>query len=340
MIYENEEEFLRVGKLKYAQISERGFGIVETQWKHKNGSLMDVLLGSAVIDPEHPEQGTVFTALEITDRKRAENALRESEEQLRRYARELEANNEEVRQFAYIVSHDLQSPLINLKGYADELKSDFHGLMDQLHAVMSETKIPESVHKALSVYIPEALNFIDSSAMYMDRFIKKLLTLSRIGRREMQHEPLNMNEIIRTVLDTMQLLINEKQAVIRVQTMHDVAADRLAMEQVWSNLIRNALVYSHPERPCEIMIGSELKGDEIQMIISDNGRGIEKEESEKIFMPFRRGKWTDVPGEGMGLAYVQTLVRRHGGKIWYKPNQDHGTSFYFTIPKTPERKIV
>lgn len=340
ILYENEDEFRRIGNDQHQPIDQYGIDIIETQWKHKNGTIMNILLGVSIIDPQQQEKSVVLTALDITDRVRAEKALKESEEKLRRFSRGLEASNEELRQFAYIVSHDLKSPLINLKGYADELKQECKMLSEKIFSHVDDKTIPESIRTSLSVNIPEALYFIESSTMFIDKFIKKMLILARMGYREMQYENLNLNEIVCSIISTLQMLIREKQAIIHVQPMTPIIADRLAIEQIWSNLINNALLYSHPDRPCNITIGSEQKENETRMFISDNGRGIDKEDAQKIFLPFRRGKWTDIPGEGMGLAYVQTLVRRMGGEIWCEPNPDGGSIFYFTIPQKPERNTV
>ena len=269
---------------------------------------------------------------EITERKRVE-------EQLQRYADELAQANEEVKQFAYIVSHDLRAPLVNLKGFAAELRSALEVLGPAVDAALPhlDEKQRQDVTLALQEDIPEALGFIDSSATRMDRFISALLKLSRLGRRKLHLEPVDMEAFVQETLETLAHQIEERQVKVTVGPLPEMVADGTSMEQIMGNLLGNAVKYLDPDRPGEIEITAQRGDDETTFHIRDNGRGIAEEDMPKVFAPFRRVGRQDVPGEGMGLPYVQALVRRHGGRIWCESELGVGTTFTFTISNHLER---
>jgi PAS domain S-box-containing protein len=264
---------------------------------------------------------------DITERKRVA-------EQLQCYAAELELANEEVRQFAYIVSHDLRAPLINLKGFAAELRSALQVTGSVINAdvpFLDEEQL-QAVTTALHQDAPEALDFIESSVTRMDSFVNALLKLSRLGRRELDLESVDMNALVQAILHSLAHQLEERQVKVSVGSLPTVVADRISMEQIMSNLLSNAVLYLDPSRPGEIEIIAEHDGDETTSFhVRDNGRGIAEKDMSKVFAPFRRGGRQDVPGEGMGLSYVQALVRRHGGRIWCESEPGVGTTFTFTL---------
>lgn len=264
---------------------------------------------------------------EISERKRAE-------ERLQRYAAELEQANEEVRQFAYIVSHDLRTPLINLSGFAAELRSGLEVTGSALKTALPhlDEGQRQALVTALQEDIPEALGFIHSSVIRMDRFINALLKLARLGRRELKLEPIDMGDLVQATLQTLAHQIEGRGVKVTVGSLPEVVADRTSIEQIMGNLLTNAVLYLDPDRPGEIEVTGERRGDETIFHVRDNGRGIAKEDMDKVFAPFRRVGRQDVPGEGMGLPYVQALVRRHGGRIWCKSQRGAGTTFTFTLP--------
>ncbi len=252
---------------------------------------------------------------------------------LQQYARELELANDEVKQFAYIISHDLRAPLVNIKGFSAELR---HAL-DEINSAMEsafhhlDEKQKESVNMALEEDIPEALNFIESSVNRMDRFINALLKLSRLGRHELRPVQVDIRLIVEAVLKDIAHQLEERNAKVTMGSLPLVIADQIAMEQIIGNLLNNAVKYWEPGRPLEIEIKSETSENETIIHVRDNGRGIAKDDLNKIFAPFRRAGKENVPGEGMGLAYVQAMVRRHEGCITCESEQGKGTTFTFTI---------
>ena len=269
---------------------------------------------------------------EITERVRAE-------EQLQRYAVELEQANEEVKQFAYIVSHDLRAPLVNLKGFASELRYALKVIDPVVHAALPhlDEKQRQDVTVAFQEDVPEALGFIDSSATRMDRFINALLKLSRLGRRELKLELVDMKALVQETLETLAHQIEERQGKAAVGPLPEIVADRTSLEQIVGNLLDNAVKYLAPDRPAELEITAERGLDETIFRVRDNGRGIAEDDMDKVFAPFRRIGRQDMPGEGMGLPYVQALVRRHGGRIWCESELGVGTTFSFTISNHLEK---
>ncbi len=259
-------------------------------------------------------------------------------ERLARYAEELQQANEEVKSFASILSHDLRSPLVNVKGFVGELRHAVTTLQPLLDGTQAEPLTPEQqqlVKETFSADIPEALDFIDASVRKMDRLIQAILTLSRLGRRELKPEPLPLGPLVEEQIESLRFQLERRQATITVGELPVVLADRTAMEQIFGNLIGNAVNYLVPERPGRITIRADEGVNEVQIHISDNGRGIDSADFPKVFAIFRRAGPQDVPGEGMGLAFVQTLVRRHGGRIWFQSALGVGSTFSIALPRQP-----
>ena len=179
--------------------------------------------------------------------------------------------------------------------------------------------------------IPEALGFIDSSVDVMNRLNNALLELSNMSRRTLVIEPVDMNGLVQEILEGLTFLVAERQAKVTVSELPSVVADRIAMKRIMENLLRNALLYLDADRPGEIEVGAENNNSEAIFHVCDNGRGIAEDDMDKVFTPFRRAGRSQEPGEGMGLAYVQTLVRRHGGRIWCESGLGMGTTFTFTV---------
>ncbi|MDM8555184.1 ATP-binding protein [Desulfococcaceae bacterium HSG7] len=278
---------------------------------------------------DEEESGVIISIWrDVTDFKRTQAKLRQ-------YAQELEQANKEVKQFAYIISHDLRAPLVNIKGFSAELRYS----LDEINSVM-ESALPhlneaqkESVNTALEEDIPEAFDFINSSVNRMDGFINSLLKLSRLGRHELKPVQVDLRAVVEAVLKDIAHQIEERKAKVTIGTLPLVIADQTAIEQIIGNLLNNAVKYWEPERPLELEITSETSQNETVIHIRDNGRGIAEDDMDKVFAPFRRAGEENVPGDGMGLAYVQTMVRRHGGRIKCASEFGAGTTFTFTISK-------
>jgi PAS domain S-box-containing protein len=305
----------------------------ETVRHQRDGTPVDVIVAASPVLVDGKFSGLVGVYTDITERKRVEARLQ-------RYAVELQQANEEIKQFAYIVSHDLRAPLVNLKGFSAELRSALEKIQAAMSAALPylDAEQQRSLTRALQEDVPEALHFIESSVARMDGFIHAVLNLSRLGRRELHLETLDMNALVRKTLEIMTHQIEVSQTTVTVGPLPEVVADRTSMEQIMGNLLDNALKYLVPDRPGELEISAGQDPDETIFRIRDNGRGITADDMPKVFAPFRRIGRQDTPGEGMGLPYVQALVRRHGGRIWCESEPGVGTTFAFTIPNQLEEE--
>jgi signal transduction histidine kinase len=269
--------------------------------------------------------------------KRTQQALQEANDQLELRVKErtadLQAANEELKTFAYIVSHDLRAPLVNIKGFAAELGYSLETVQTAAEAALSHLapEQQQAVTLALQEDIPEALEFINASVSRMDSLISAILKLSRLGRRELCFEPVDMPALVQATLETLAHQIEQRQVKVTVGSLPPVVADKTSLEQIVGNILSNAVNYLEPGRPGEIELYGERNHHQTIFHIRDNGRGIAAADMNKIFDLFRRAGRQDVPGEGMGLAYVRALVRRHGGQIWCESELQVGTTFHFTI---------
>jgi signal transduction histidine kinase len=303
---------------------------VEAEYIRKDGTKGTYELSASLIkDAQGKPIGFRGVSRDVTERKKAE-------EQLKRYAAELERSNEEVKNFAYIVSHDLRVPLVNLKGYTSELRSALGVIGANFDAALPHLIDEKRSEVAMALHedVPEALEFITNSVSRMDSFINSILILSRLGRQDLKPEPLDVNALVQAALASMSHQIKERGIEVHVRSMPQVVADRTAMAQILGNTLSNAVKYVDAERPCRIEVAAEVNNGETIFTIQDTGRGIAQEDMHKVFAPFRRAGKQDTQGEGMGLSYVQTLVHRHGGRIWCESELGKGTTFTFTIATT------
>ena len=285
---------------------------------------------------------------ESAARDAAEVRLRDTNVNLEATVDERTANlreaNDEIQRFAYIVSHDLRSPLVNIMGFTSELEELRSGIFRRIAAlakVAPETApaLPPEMEpelgdndKQLSEDFSEAIGFIKSSIAKMDRLISAILNLTREGRRRFEPVRIDTRELIEGVVKTLAHQADEAKAEIRIAPLPPIVSDRLALEQIFSNLIDNAIKYLRPGVPGEIAIRGRAKLGFAVFEISDNGRGIDPKDHQRIFDLFRRAGTQDKPGQGIGLAHVRALVRRLGGTMSVSSKLNHGTTFTITLP--------
>ncbi|RTL52993.1 MAG: histidine kinase [Bradyrhizobiaceae bacterium] len=261
---------------------------------------------------------------------------------------DLREANQEIQRFAYIVSHDLRSPLVNIMGFTselEELRADIFGRLASYNrnatiqpaapgpAVDADPeKDLSDDDRRLSEEFLEAIGFIKSSIGKMDRLITAILNLTREGQREFKPVPIETRELVEDIVSSLAHQMLEANANIRVEPLPDIVSDRLAMEQIFSNIVENALKYLRPGVPGDIAIKGRNKLGFVIFEITDNGRGIDPKDHERIFDLFRRAGIQDKPGQGIGLAHVRALVRRMGGSISVASEPGKGTTFTITLP--------
>lgn len=254
------------------------------------------------------------------------------EERVKQRTADLEEANEEIQRFAYIVSHDLRSPLVNIMGFTSELEDTQQTVADFVND--PATTAPDLVREAVLTDMPEAMGFIRASTGRMDRLIKAILQISREGRRSLNDETIVLSEMFEGLSDSLTGQTDEADAQIDIGPMPDVVGDRVALEQVFGNLLDNAIKYLKPGVPGQISVTSETRGKRVLIRVNDNGRGIAAHDRRRVFELFRRSGEQDKPGEGIGLAHVQALVRRLGGQISVESELGEGSCFTVNLPLT------
>jgi signal transduction histidine kinase len=241
---------------------------------------------------------------------------------------------EEVQRFAYIVSHDLRSPLVNVMGYTAELEQAGKTINRHIVQAEKDRAVDPEILTAVREDMPEAIGFIRASTEKMDRLINAILKLSREGRRNLLPETVDMAGIAQKAANAIHHQTDEVGARVVVEPMPTFESDRLSVEQIVGNLIDNAVKYLDPTRPGRIVVsGRDLPGGWVEYVVADNGRGISERDHERIFELFRRSGRQDRPGEGLGLAFVRNSVRRLGGSIDVESTLGEGSTFRLKFPK-------
>lgn len=250
--------------------------------------------------------------------------------------------NEEIQRFAYIVSHDLRSPLVNVMGFTSELEAlrkDIFERVEVLRAQLAELNAQAAESQGASIGqlgkdFDEAIRFIKASIANMDRLINAVLRLSREGRRQFNPEPIDMNALFDSIAQNVGHRTAEMKAKLLIDdSLPPVESDRLALEQIFANLVDNALKYSRADEPLRVKVRGSVSQTKVVYEIEDNGRGIEAKDHQRVFELFRRSGRQDKPGEGIGLAHVRALVRRLGGTMGLSSELGNGSTFSVTLPR-------
>ena len=291
---------------------------------------------------------SLLTVMRYTrDLSRSRDSLRDFNERLEETVQERTADlsraNEEIQRFAYIVSHDLRSPLVNVMGFTAELSAATAPLADLLDKAEADCPqiVTEDARLAVREDLPEAIGFIRTSSQKMDRLINAILKLSREGRRVITPEPIDPAVLAETIGGSIQhLLVDRGVALSVVRPIPTVVTDRVALEQILSNLIENATKYLQPGRPGDIRVSGEERRGRVILSVADNGRGIDPRDHQRIFDLFRRSGQQDQPGEGIGLAHVRALAYRLGGTIDVESELGRGSTFRINLPKTYEAQDI
>jgi len=254
---------------------------------------------------------------DITERRRAEEALRQANERLREQAEELAATNKDLEQFAYIASHDLQEPLRAVSGFVTLLQQRYRGRLDE--------KADSYIHAAVE------------GASRMQALISGLLEYSRVGTRGNAPAPSQAGRALKEAMKNLQTLIQESGAVITSDALPVVSVDVIQLTHLFQNLIANAIKF-RSERTPEIQVGSRHEDGSWRFWVRDNGIGIEPQYGQRIFLLFQRlHTRAQYPGTGIGLSICKRIVERHGGRIWVESQPGRGSTFYFTLPDEGER---
>lgn len=261
--------------------------------------------------------GVFILSIEITERKQAESELKklteELEERVKERTEQLDSINKELESFSYSVSHDLRAPLRAMDGYAKIMLEDY------------AQKLDEEGERILKVIV--------KNATQMGMLIDDLLNFSRVGKQNILRSEVKIEEIVLTVAEEIKNVYPEQKIEFTVGKLPVVFADRSMMKVVLNNLISNAVKYSSKKEYALIEVDSYEIGNQYVIVIKDNGAGFDMNYYDKLFGVFQRlHSSKEFPGTGVGLALVQRIVTRHGGRVWAKGQVNEGATFYFSIP--------
>jgi signal transduction histidine kinase len=244
---------------------------------------------------------------EIGERERAE-------QQMEQLITEISRSNEELEQFAYVASHDLQTPLRSIIGFLDLLARRYQGQLG-----------PEA---------DEFISFAVDGAHRMQQLITGILAFSRVGTRGNPFESLESREPLALALANLQAEMEESRAEVTLGALPRVTADRNQLIQLFQNLIGNAIKYRRTDEPPRVQVAAVDRNTKWEFRVEDNGPGIDPRYADRIFQIFQRlHTAAEYPGTGIGLAICKKIVERHGGRIWVESEPGKGSTFYFTLPK-------
>ncbi|MGB9978507.1 PAS domain-containing sensor histidine kinase [Methanobacterium sp.] len=252
---------------------------------------------------------------ELEERKITENKLKKSEKNLKSLIEELKRSNEELQQFAYVSSHDLQEPLRTITSFTQLIERRYKDKLDS--------------------DADEFIEYIVEAAKRMQTLINDLLNYSRVATRGKEFELTDTEEILENTKSNLYASIKENSAEITSENLPEIMADKRQMIQLFQNLIGNAIKFKKPEIPPKIHIKAHKDEDRNEYVFSvkDNGIGMEPQYAERIFIIFQRLHTRDeYEGTGIGLAVSKRIVERHGGHIWVESEPSAGSTFYFTLP--------
>jgi PAS domain S-box-containing protein len=298
-----------------------------------------------------PDRSVGVAFQDVSARKGAEAEVRRLNDELEgrvraRTAELAEANrdlvhkNAENEMFVYSVSHDLRSPLVNLQGFSKELEKSCRHIADVLAEDSVSPEIRNRGKAILEDKMAKSIGFIQTAVLRLGGIIDALLRLSRAGRVEYRLEAIDVGQLVGRVVGAAQGTIAERGATIRIGELPAAWGDRTAIEQVFANLIGNALTYLDPSRPGVIEIGCLPGGDGFRTyFVRDNGLGITEGHRQKIFQAFQRAHPGVGTGEGLGLAIVARVAERHRGRAWVESRPGEGSTFFVALPVSSENAI-
>ena len=241
--------------------------------------------------------------------------------------------NRELESVVRVISHDLRAPLVNIHGFSNELVNDCQRVQEFVNSAGVSQEIRAKLSPVLEESVPQSLEYITKSAEKMDKLLGGLTHLSRVGKARLKIQTLDVNELVNSIVKTMQFQLKEGGIAVTVDALPECRGDEVQINQVFSNLLNNAVKYLDPKRAGEIRVSGCLEDGRSVYRVDDNGIGIAPEHQGKIFELFHRlhpnGK---VAGEGIGLSVVMRILDRLEGEIWVESEVGVGSSFFVSLP--------
>ncbi len=244
------------------------------------------------------------------------------------------ANNKELENYIYVASHDLRSPLVNIQGFSQRLKKHADSLIQLLSASNVDIENKNEILEIANNKVPKDLNYIQTNVVKMDKLINGLLQISRTGRLNLKFQNINMRNLINAIISNHNFQLSEIKATIKLNNLPNCYGDENLLNQLFSNIILNAIKYRDLERQFELEISSQERFTKIIYSIKDNGIGISARHIEKIWDVFYRvDASSSIAGEGLGLSFAKRIVDKHKGKIWAESEEGKGTIFFIELHK-------
>jgi PAS domain S-box-containing protein len=254
----------------------------------------------------------VVVAKDVTGRKQAELRIKELNAELERHVAELEADNKDLENFAHVLSHELKTPLTGVEGFSQLLK--------------------ERYSKSLDSKGQEYIGIINKNARHMKDLIDDLLGFFKLGRKDMEYSLVDMGKAAQEVYEEMRTAYPDRSIRLELKKIPPAYGDEVMLTQVFSNLMENAVKFSKSQPVTLIEVGGRAEPEANTYYVKDNGIGFPMEQADKIFQAFHRLHSSDeFEGTGTGLAIVQRIAQRHGGKTWAESKPGEGSVFYFSI---------
>ena len=325
------------------EISSRIETVTKNTRRIANGEALPALVAGSDEIRELDEQFHLLADHLKTARVRErvyQEALERRAAELTRANRDLEQKNQEIEMFVYSVSHDLRSPLVNLQGFGRELGLARNDLQELLRGELSAADRERALQLA-DRDMAESIHFIQTAVTRLSSIIDALLRLSRAGRVEYHAAMVELKPVIQRIVEAMRGTIAARGAEVVIQDLPPVWGDPTAVEQIFANLIGNAINYLDPQRPGKVEIGSVVREVEgvvkpVTFFVRDNGLGIAEQYLPKVFAIFQRLHGDIASGEGVGLALVRRVVERHGGQVWVESVAGVGSTFFVAFPENPQ----
>ncbi len=256
------------------------------------------------------------------------------EREYRLLSRSLSVKNKELQGIVYAASHDLRSPLVNIQGFSGELDGHCRDLRRLLDTQDISDELRKEMISLVSRDIPEALEFISAGTEKMNTLLTGLLHVSRAGSVDIDVKELDMNELLASVIAATQFQIDDMKATATLEDLPPCLGDADQINQVFSNLVSNALKYSSADRAPAVRISGEVSDDSVVYCVEDNGLGIQDDHTENIFEIFHRLDPKNSPdGEGLGLTIVSRILDRHDGHIRVESEPGKGSRFFVSLPR-------
>jgi PAS domain S-box-containing protein len=262
---------------------------------------------------------------DITERKQGEARLAE-------LAQNLAGKNKELETMVYIASHDLRSPLVNIQGFTQELKRG----CDQIRQLMDGAALSAGARRELDMILsrdlPEAMEFIQAGVVKMDTLLSGFLRFSRLGRAALTIRRLDMNATLAGIAQTVEFQLEQAGVRLQMGLLPDCQGDATQINQVFSNLIDNAIKYRRPGQPGLIQVSGRIENGRSTYAVQDNGIGIAPEHQARVFEIFHRLDPSASEGEGLGLTIAQKILERQEGRIWLESEPARGSVFFVSLP--------